>query len=104
MLSSVCEAMNLRPNIFSRSSKLKFICDKMLHELAKSLCRCGVDAVYLNGQANIEQCIRIAYEENRIILTQGNVHLKVGRSGRLRTVFELLLCCSTLTWAKAIAS
>jgi uncharacterized protein with PIN domain len=49
----------------------------MLQGLGKNLRRCGVDTAILENRMDHMECVRYAQDEQRYILTKGNVFNKV---------------------------
>lgn len=56
---------------------LRVVCDTMLTGLGRSLRSCGVDSVILEDRQDHMECVRIAQDENRSILTRGFAFRKV---------------------------
>ncbi|KAF5282251.1 hypothetical protein FQR65_LT14383 [Abscondita terminalis] len=52
---------------------VKIVCDTMLQGLGKSLRRCGVDTAILENFEDHMQCVRLAIDEQRYILTRGAI-------------------------------
>lgn len=59
------------------ASAVKLVCDTMLQGLGKNLRRCGIDTVILPNNEDHMECVRYAQNENRYILSRGNVFNKV---------------------------
>lgn len=59
------------------ADKLKFVCDTMLQGLGKKLRRCGIDTAILENNQDHMECVRLAQDEDRYILTRGCVFNKV---------------------------
>lgn len=51
--------------------RLKVVCDTMLQGLGKSLRGCGVDTLILESHQDHMECVRLANDDNRYILTRG---------------------------------
>ncbi len=49
---------------------MKFLCDQMLGTLAKWLRLFGFDTFYANAEMDDEELLRVADEENRILITR----------------------------------
>lgn len=56
---------------------LKVVCDTMLQGLGTSLRSCGVDTVILENYQDHMECVRLAQDQNRYILTRGTAYRKV---------------------------
>lgn len=59
------------------ATTLKVVCDTMLQGLGKNLRRCGIDAAILENQQDHMECVRLAQDQQRYILTKGVVFNKV---------------------------
>ncbi|XP_063920032.1 exonuclease mut-7 homolog isoform X2 [Zophobas morio] len=55
------------------ATSIKVVCDTMLQGLGKNLRRCGVDTAILENHMDHMECVRYAQDEQRYILTKGNV-------------------------------
>lgn len=55
------------------ASQFRVVCDNMVCGLGKMLRKCGVDTVIL-GNDNHDVCVRIANQQNRMIITRGHVY------------------------------
>ncbi|XP_058836638.1 exonuclease mut-7 homolog [Topomyia yanbarensis] len=53
-------------------SEVHFVCDKMLEGLAKMLRRFGIDTVAIKSGENADQCVFVALQEQRFVLTRGS--------------------------------
>lgn len=71
--------------------QIKFVCDNMLEGLATNLRQYGIDAASITNQDYHDQCVRIALDENRFILTRGSTyyslfkHLPLGHTYKVVT-------------------
>lgn len=61
--------------------QLKIVCDTMLQGLGKSLRRCGIDTVILENHEDHMQCVRLAQDEKRYILSRGTAYNRVSIDG-----------------------
>jgi uncharacterized protein with PIN domain len=59
------------------ATSFKVVCDTMLQGLGKNLRRCGVDTAILENRMDHMECVRYAQDEQRYILTKGNVFNKL---------------------------
>ncbi|KAK9885779.1 hypothetical protein WA026_013649 [Henosepilachna vigintioctopunctata] len=59
------------------ADRIKLVCDTMLQGLGKKLRRCGVDTAILENDRDHMECVRIALNEQRYILTKGTVFNKL---------------------------
>lgn len=57
---------------------LKVVCDTMLQGLGRSLRSCGIDALILDNNQDHMECVPLAQDEHRYILTRGIAFRKVG--------------------------
>lgn len=64
---------------FFSSLEIRFICDTMLLRLGKLLRSCGIDTILANNKdSSHDECVLLALQENRFILSRGSVVKKVG--------------------------
>ncbi|XP_008191355.1 exonuclease mut-7 homolog [Tribolium castaneum] len=59
------------------AASIKVVCDTMLQGLGKNLRRCGIDTAILENYMDHMECVRYAQDEQRYILTKGNVFNKL---------------------------
>ncbi|XP_044262424.1 exonuclease mut-7 homolog [Tribolium madens] len=59
------------------AASIKVVCDTMLQGLGKNLRRCGIDTAILENDMDHMECVRYAQDEQRFILTRGNVFNKL---------------------------
>lgn len=56
------------------ASQFRVVCDNMVCGLGKMLRKCGVDTVILENEDTHDVCVRIANQQNRMIITRGHVY------------------------------
>ncbi|XP_045462079.1 exonuclease mut-7 homolog [Harmonia axyridis] len=59
------------------TSRIKFVCDTMLQGLGKKLRRCGIDTAILGTDQDHTECVNLAHNEERYILTRGTIFNKL---------------------------
>ncbi|XP_044763867.1 exonuclease mut-7 homolog [Coccinella septempunctata] len=57
--------------------RIKLVCDTMLQGLGKKLRRCGIDTAILENNHDHMECVQLAQDEERYILTKGTVFNKL---------------------------
>ncbi|KAL3284676.1 hypothetical protein HHI36_018827 [Cryptolaemus montrouzieri] len=59
------------------AENIRLVCDTMLQGLGKKLRRCGIDTIILENNQDHMECVRIALNERRFVLTRGAVFNKL---------------------------
>lgn len=57
-----------------KPDQIKLVCDTMLQGLGKHLRRIGVDCAILQNHEDHKECVRFSQDENRFILSRGNIY------------------------------